>query len=284
VNFELVRTLTDGSVHERCAALGVSEQGYYAHCRKQQHHGVHALRDAELTCAIVAADKVARGTYGTPRLRTALAQDGIVTSRRRIGRLKSTLGLQVPCRRRFVCTTDSKHGKSISPNVLQRDFSATAPNTVWVSDITYLSSASHWLYLCTIVDCFSGAIVGRKLSRAIDAQLVRDTLAMAVRNRQPKPACIFHSDRGSQYASDDFRNDLKKHGFRQSMSRKGDCWDNAVAESSFSRLKAEVGDRFDSDAEAVSVVYEHIDVFHNHIRIHSRHNQSPAAFEANKIN
>jgi putative transposase len=166
-----------------------------------------------------------------------------------------------------------------SPNLLNRQFVATAPNTVWVSDITYLTAGSDWLYLCVIIDCFSGAVVGRQLSTTINATLVRDALSKAVRNRKPPPNCLFHSDRGSQYASDAFRADLAAHKFIQSMSRLGNCWDNAVAESSFGRLKNEIGDTFIDIHHASKVVYEYLDVFYNLIRIHSRHNMAPIAFE-----
>ena len=189
-------------------------------------------------------------------------------------------GLEVKNRRRFVHTTDSDHTFPVAKNLLNRQFVPEAPNQVWMSDITYLWSANHWLYLCTIIDGYSSRVVGRTLSRAIDADLVCDALAMALRNRGPVPGCVFHSDRGSQYASDRFVKMLKENGFRQSMSRRANCWDNAVAESSFARLKVELGDQFASDAEAVRAVYEYCDVFHNHIRIHSRLNQSPASYEA----
>lgn len=268
----------------RCAALGVSEQGYYAHRRRLEVPNAHAARDAEIAEAIVAADKVARGTYGTPRLRTALAQGGVCTSRRRIGRLKQALGLFVKQRRKFICATDSAHDLAVAPNLLARQFTADGPDKIWVSDITYLRAGERWVYLCTIVDCFSGRVVGRKLSNSIDAQLVCDTISMAIRTRQPTLGCIFHSDRGSQYASDAVRNLLDANGFRRSMSRRGDCWDNAVAESSFGRLKNELGDTFETDVHARYAVYEYYDVFHNHVRIHSRHNQSPAAFEAAQLN
>jgi putative transposase len=178
-----------------------------------------------------------------------------------------------------VHTTDSNHDQPIAPNLLNRAFVADAPNSVWVSDITYLTSADKFVYLCTIIDCFSGAVVARQMSAAIDTKLVVDCLAMAVRNRQPAPGCIFHSDRGSQYASYAFRQALAESGFVQSMSRKGNCWDNAVAESFFARIKLELGDRFENDYEAGIAVYEYIDVFYNFTRIHSRHNSAPMRFE-----
>jgi putative transposase len=280
MNFELVdqgpKAMT---VRARCEALGVTEQGYYAFCTRREAPAAHVERNVRLADAIAVAHAVGRESYGTPRLKTELARHGITASRRRIGRIRDSLGLSVRARRAFVCTTNADSALAASPNLLDRAFVATEINTVWVSDITFLTAGAHWLYLCTIIDCYSGAIVGRKLSRAIDAQLVRDTLAMAVRTRQPPLGCLFHSDRGSQYASAAFRADLAAGGLTQSMSRRANCWDNAVAESSFGRLKTELGDTFADELQAKNAVYDYIDVFYNMIRIHSRHNMAPLNFE-----
>lgn len=267
------------SIRARCEALGVTEQGYHAHVGRR--HGLSRWQRADdaLIPHIIAAHETGRGHYGTPRLKTELAKEGLHISRGRIGRLRDFVGLAVRAVKPFVRTTDSNHGLGFSPNLLNREFVAPAPNTVWVSDITYLWCTDHWLYLCLIVDCFSGALVGRQLSATINAALVQDTLAMAVRTRQPAPGCIFHSDRGKQYASVDFRQDLAAHHFEQSMSRRANCWDNAVAESVFGRLKTELGDTFQTDYEARTNIYEYIDVFYNHIRIHTRHDMAPLKFE-----
>lgn len=271
------------SIRGHCEALDVTEQGYHAYVRRLDRPTSRELADAELRPYVVAAHEVGRHAYGTPRLKVELENQGLQVSRRRIARIRDAAELEVKSKRAFVKTTDSNHDEPIAPNLLAREFVAAAPDTVWVSDITYLRSADHWLYLCTIIDCFSGAIVGRQLSSAIDARLVRDTLAMAVRNRQPAPGCLFHSDRGSQYASKDFRTELAAHEMIQSMSGKGDCWDNAVAESSFGRLKVELGDTFENDYEARFAVYEYIDVFYNFTRIHSRHKMSPMKFERTQL-
>lgn len=263
----------------KCAALGVTEQGYYAHCRRALHPTPRENEDAALTAAITDAHRVSRQTYGTPRLRTALAAQGYRTSRRRIGRLLVGAGLYVRRRRKFVRTTNSEHSQPVFPNRLNRAFIAMAPNQVWVSDITYIRVASHWLYLCTVIDLFGNVVVGRKLSSAIDATLVTNALRMAIASRRPPKGCMFHSDRGSQYASEDVTELARKYGLQQSMSRKANCWDNAVAESSFARLKTELGDEFESDAEAVRNIYEYLDVFHNHIRIYSRINTTPVNYE-----
>jgi putative transposase len=284
MNFELVEKGPNAmSLRSRCEALGVTEQGYHAYRVRMLTPSRHAIADAALADAIAVAHEVGRQNYGTPRLKDELRSQGFHTSRRRIARLRASLGLHVRTRRAFVCTTTADPSLAVSPNILDRAFVAESPNTVWVSDITYLTAGDHWLYLCTIIDCYSGAIVGRKLSRAIDAQLVRDTLAMAVRARNPAPGCIFHSDQGSQYASADFRKDLAAHGFKQSMSRRANCWDNAVAESSFGRFKTELGDTFQDDHHAMISTYEYIDVFYNMIRIHSRHNTSPLKFELARL-
>jgi len=209
----------------------------------------------------------------------ALDLEGYRASRRRIARLRDAAGLRLRRIRKFVQTTDSNHDFAIAPNVLDRCFAVTAPDVAWVSDITYLWVFDHWLYLCTIIDLFSGKVVGRTLSDSLASTLVTDAIESAVKARRPKRGCIFHSDRGVQYASDAVRSLLTTLGFQQSMSRKANCWDNAVAESSFARLKEELGDTFDSDAQATRAIYEYLDVFYNNIRIHTRVKTTPAQFE-----
>lgn len=280
MKFEAIRTDASGvAVSVKCSALGVTQQGFYAHCQRRLRPSAHNRQDAELTAAIHHAHRVGRQTYGTPRLKTALQDNGFVASRRRIARLRDAAGLKVRCVKRFVRTTNSNHDHPIAPNGLNRDFAVAAPNTVWVSDITYLWVENHWLYLCTVIDLFANVVVGRKLADSLDASIVTDALEMAIHSRRPPPGCLFHSDRGVQYASATVRSVLAKYGFQQSMSRRANCWDNAVAESSFARLKSELGESFPSDAQAVGAVYEYLDVFHNYIRIHSRINTTPAQFE-----
>lgn len=278
-----MRAVELGEAHmplaQRCAALGVSPQGYFAYRVRQRTPSARSAEDAALAPYIKAAHKTGRQTYGTPRLKIQLAKSGLHLSRRRIKRIRNSLGLAVRTARKWTQTTDSRHDNPIAPNLLQRNFVASAPNSVWVSDITYIRAGGSWLYLCTIIDCFSGAIVGRKISPAIDTNLIQDALAMAIRNRRPSNGCMFHSDRGVQYASRAFRETLLKQGFCQSMSRRANCWDNAAAESCFSRLKADLGDTFSNAQEAQRIVYEYIDVFYNFIRIHSRHNMAPFEFE-----
>jgi putative transposase len=239
----------------------------------------HQLADIEIREAVVQAHALGRETYGTPRIKIELQSRGFGVSRRRIARLRDEAELYVKVPRSFVHTTDSNHHHPITPNLLNRKFVADSPNSIWVSDITYLTSGGKFVYLCTIIDCFSGAVVARQMSSSVDTKLVVDCFAMAIRNRQPAPGCIFHSDRGSQYASHAFREALAESGFIQSMSRKGNCWDNAVAESFFARIKLELGGNFENDYEAGVAVYEYIDVFYNFTRIHTRHACAPMRFE-----
>ena len=220
-----------------------------------------------------------RETYGTPRILLDLQASGCRTSRRRIGRLMAHMELRPRCRRRFVVTTESDHEVAV-PNRLDRAFEPVGPNRVWVSDITYLWASTRWVYLCTIRDCWSGAIVGRKVARCIDAPLVLDTLTMAIAQRRPPAGCIFHSDRGSQYASDLVLGCLNRHGFVRSMSRKANCWDNAPSESFFGRLKAELGDAFLDSLDATVQVYDYIDNFYNTTRLFTRIGMAPTVFES----
>lgn len=281
MKFEAIRTDADDAIPitVKCAALGVSTQGYYIHCKRRALPCARTERDRVLTKAITEAHHVGRQTYGTPRLKLALHQQGHRVSRRTIARLRDAAGLCVRGRKKFTKTTQSEHDAPIAENILNRNFNPPTINHTWVSDITYLWAHDHFVYLCTIIDCFSNRVIGRKISDTLSTTLLTDAFDMAVASRKPNPGCVFHSDRGVQYTSHAFRARLSAHGFLQSMSRKGNCWDNAVSESSFARLKHELGDTFPSDACTVRDVYEYLDVFHNHIRIHSKLNMSPAQFE-----
>jgi len=191
-------------------------------------------------------------------------------------------GLSARTKRRFVKTTDSKHDFPIAPNLLQRDFSADAPNEVWVGDITYLDTREGWLYLAVLIDLYSRRVVGWAMSERIDTTLATAALNMALAQRKPGRGLIHHTDRGCQYASHEYRRMLRDIGAECSMSRKGDCWDNAVAESFFASLRKELTNRVDfltRDA-ARSSVFEYIEAFYNRVRRHSTINyQSPNDFE-----
>ena len=193
------------------------------------------------------------------------------------------LGIKSIVRRKYrPTTTDSKHRHPVAENIVNRDFSASEPDRVWVSDITYIATRQGWLYLAVILDLFSRMVVGWSLSSSLSAQIALTALGRAIQRRKPRPGLIFHSDRGVQYACEDFRRMLAKNQMVQSMSRKGDCWDNAVAESFFSILKSELvyTKRFEGPRDTLSAIFEYIEVFYNNQRRHSTLGYlSPAKFE-----
>ena len=223
-----------------------------------------------------------RGNYGTRRLKRKLANLGLTISRRRIGRLMKRAGLVCKTKRKFKVTTDSKHNKPISPNLLERQFSVEKPDQTFVGDITYIETQEGWLYLAIVIDLYSRQVVGWSMDKRMKAKLVNDALLMAIWKRKPAKGLIWHTDRGSQYASDSHRKILKQHGIEQSMSRKGDCWDNAVSESFFHTLKTELVHHcnYKTRAEAKHEIFEYIEVFYNRIRLHSANDYlSPVDYE-----
>ncbi len=192
-------------------------------------------------------------------------------------------GLVCKTRQKFKMTTDSKHQLPIAPNLLQRDFYASFPNEKYVGDITYIWTHEGWLYLATVIDLYSRRIVGWAMDYQMKAKLVNDALLMALWSRKPKQGLIWHTDRGSQYASDSHREILKEHGVIQSMSRKGNCWDNSVAESFFHTLKTELVHhmQFKTREEAKSAIFEYIEVFYNRKRLYSANDYySPEEYES----
>lgn len=256
-------------VTKMAKALSVSRSRYYAwlksglSCRRQ--------RDAKLLTEIQIIFEESRKTYGSPRIHAALRAQNERCSRKRVARIMRENNISVRRKRKFKVTTNSNHNYRLAPNILNREFEVSVPNTVWVSDITYICTRQGWLYLCIILDLFSRKAVGWAMSTRIDAQLALDALEMAVLHRRPGRKLIFHSDRGVQYASDAFRAKLDKYGFIQSMSRKGDCWDNACAESFFGTVKTEKvrGRVFTTRDEARQELFEYIAVFYNRTRRHS---------------
>jgi len=252
-----------------CRVFGFAPSTYYGWERQQQSD--HAIRDAQLLAMIRRIFAQFRGRYGAPRIHRELAREGVLVSRKRVARLLREAGLRAKGRRKYKPTTDSNHTLPVAPNLVQRDFQTERPDAVWVSDITYIWTRHGWMYLAAILDLYSRKIVGWSLADRMTASLVCNALDAAVRIRRPCPGLIFHSDRGSQYASRIFRRRLGRHQMRQSMSRRGDCWDNAVAESFFATLKKElVRDRaFDSHDQARSAIFEYIEVFYNRQRAHS---------------
>lgn len=226
----------------------------------------------------------ARGTYGSRRLKVILEKRyGIVASRRKIQRSLGQMSLKVKMKRRYkVITTTSDHKLPISPNHLDRDFYTHHSNIVYVGDITYVPTNEGWLYLAVVIDIYSRKVVGWSMSHSLYTSLVNDALLMAIKRRNPKRGLIYHTDRGSQYASYEHKSILEKYGIVQSMSKKGDCWDNAVAESFFHSLKTELvhHERFISRAQANEKIFEYIEIFYNRKRLHSSNGyMSPYEYE-----
>jgi putative transposase len=260
--------------------MKVSSSGYYEWLDRPISN--RAKENKKLTESIKEVFNQNRHVYGTRRIAKILAKNDIFISRRRIGKLMKSAGLYCKTKRRFKVTTDSKHNKPIAPNLLARQFDVYVPDKYWVGDITYIPTKNGWLYLATVIDLYSRQIIGWSMADNMKAKLVNDALTMALWKRKPKKGLIWHSDRGSQYASDSHRAILKDHGIIQSMSRKGDCWDNAVAESFFHTLKTELTNhyQFKNQKEAKNVIFEYIEVFYNRIRIHSANNYlAPVEFE-----
>jgi transposase InsO family protein len=263
-----------------CEVLCVSRSGYYAWQRRPA--SAHAEQDAELLVEIKAAHEAGRGKYGGPRVHSALRNNGTRVSRKRVARLMKGAGIAGKRRRKFCKTTDSKHADPIAPNVLNREFDIALPNTAWVTDVTYVPTLQGWLYLAVILDLFSRRVVGWATSMHNDRQLALDALERAKATRRPRPGLLHHSDRGSAYASGDYRKALTDNAMIASMSRKGDCWDNAVAESFFATIKGEALDHstFETRAEATAVIADYIDSFYNVTRLHSSIGYvSPIQFE-----
>lgn len=234
---------------------------------------------SDLICEIF---KDGRQSYGTRRIKRALAKRGYVISRRRIGRLMKLKGISCKTKRKFRITTDSKHQLPISPNHLDRNFNVDRPDSCYVGDITYIHTDEGWLYLAVVIDLFSRKIVGWSMADNMKAQLVNDALLMAIWKRKPAQGLLWHTDRGSQYASTSHRDILKQHGIKQSMSRKGNCWDNAVSESFFHTLKTELIHhiKFKTRKEAKQTIFEFIEVFYNRTRMHSANDYlSPVDYE-----
>ena len=264
-----------------CRVFGVAPSAYYAWEGEQESE--RARRDDELLGAIRRIFAQFRGRYGAPRIHRELLVEGLGTSRKRVARLMREAGLKAKSRRKYKATTNSDHSLPVAPNLLQRNFAADKPNAVWVSDITYIWTRQGWMYLAAILDLYSRKVVGWTLAERMTASIVCDALDAAVRLRRPRANLVFHSDRGSQYASRIFRRRLWRQRMQQSMSRRGNCWDNAVAESFFATLKKELvrNRTFDTREHARAEVFEYIEVFYNRRRTHSLLDYvTPDAFEA----
>jgi transposase InsO family protein len=263
-----------------CRLLAVSPSGYYA--TRGRPRSQHARRDEDLAKRVADAHLASKRRYGSPRVHAELTAAGERVGRKRVARLMREKELVGRMRRRFRTTTDSKHDFPIAPNVVARDFTAGAPDQVWVTDITFLWTAQGWLYLAVILDLFSRRVVGWATSQNVDRHLALAALDTAFTKRRPIAGLVHHSDRGSTYASSDYRKALDARGIECSMSRKGDCWDNAVAESFFATLKRELEgiEAMESRTAATISIGEYIDGFYNLERRHSAINYtSPVEFE-----
>jgi transposase InsO family protein len=252
-----------------CQVLSVSESGYYAWrkrptCRRKRE-------DAQLSTQLRQEFDFHRGRYGSPRLHAELKDQGQLISRKRVARLMREAGLYAKRKRQRVVTTQRDESHPVAPNLLNREFTATEPNRKWVSDITYVPTVQGWLYLAVILDLYSRAVVGWSMSARCDEALVENALQMALARRRPKVGLLHHSDRGSQYTSRAYCRRLQAAGIVVSMSRKGNCWDNATMESFFGSLKEEcVGDSvYSSQEQARQSLFEYMEVYYNRIRRHS---------------
>lgn len=267
-------------VSRMCRVFEVSRSGFYEWLSRPESARKQA--DRQLTEGIKQAFEDSRQTYGTRRIQNDLDQQGQCVSRARIGRLMRQAGLRCKTRRRFRATTNSNHTLPVAPNRLDRQFQVAEPDRVYVGDITYVATGEGWLYLAVFLDLFSRQVVGWAMSAWMTADLVVDALQMARWRRRPDKGLLVHSDRGSQYASGRFQTMLKDHGYIGSMSRKGNCWDNAPAESFFHTLKTELIHhcRFETREEAKQQIFEYIEVFYNRQRKHSTVGyQTPAEFD-----
>jgi transposase InsO family protein len=265
-----------------CEALGVSRSGYYRWLTAKPC--ARSRRDAELAEQVVAAHRRSRGNYGAPRILAELRAAGVRTSEKRCARLMRQQGICGRKRhRRRPRTTDSTHQQPVAPNVLALMAEPTAPNQVWVTDITYLETAEGWLYVAAILDAFSRRVVGWASGATLAATLATAAWRDAVARRQPAPGLLHHSDRGSQYVDGDYVAELARHGIARSMSRKANCYDNAAMESFWSTLKTETGLGSTVSAtrrQAELAVFDYIETFYNPARRHSSLGYlSPVAFE-----
>jgi transposase InsO family protein len=263
-----------------CRVLRVSPSGYCAWLRRPE--SPRAQQNRALVTQIKAVHAHSRQTYGRRRVHAQLQAEGRVCSRNRVARLMRAEGLCGLRRRAFKATTDSQHSFPVAANLLARDFTASGPDQVWVSDITYLACEEGWEYLATVMDLHSRRIVGWAMHSTLERSLTLRALEMAVAQRRPSPGLIHHSDRGSQYACADYQAALARQGMIPSMSRKGDVWDNAPTESFFGTLKCELVHHWSRPPreQARREVFEYLEVFYNRQRLHSSLGyQSPVAFE-----
>lgn len=268
------------SVASLCRLLKVSRSGYYTH----QDRAISARQQADRTLLeeIRRVHRKSRESYGALKTWKTLQAEGVAGGKHRIARLRREQGIQAQRRRRFKAGVYARGGRWSAPDLVQRHFQAPAPNRIWVGDVTFIRSRRGWLYLAMLLDLYSRRIVGWSMSNQNDEALVTDALTMALDHRHPAQGLIHHTDRGRLYAGGHYRQMLEAHGLQQSMGRKGDCYDNAAAESFFSTLKNELihGKWFQDRDEARTAIFDYIEVFYNRQRIHqSLGYRSPVEFE-----
>ncbi len=267
-------------VRALCDALSVSPAGYYAW--RDRPVSQRRRRQDVLTAHIRTAHAQAKGRYGSPRVHAELVARGHGCCVNTVARLMRRAGIAAKTARKFRHTTDSNHGRPVAENVLDRQFDPAAPNEAWVADITYIPTREGWLYLAAVEDLYSRMVVGWAMAARMTSRLVVDALGMAVHRRLPGAELVAHSDRGSQYASEHYQQLLAGHGITCSMSRRGDCWDNAPMESFFASLKKELvhHEDYPTREDAQASIFEYIEVFYNRQRRHSKLGfQSPAEYE-----
>jgi transposase InsO family protein len=258
------------SVYLMCEVLGVIRQCYYHYCRNRENKPADPEHQ-EMLMWVKAIAKASDDTYGSRRMKKALIALGFPVSRNKAGKLMREADVQVRHRRKYKVTTNSHHQQPVFDNLVKRQFDVPEPDRVYVADITYIWTQEGWLYLAVVIDLFSRKVVGWSMGSRMKASLVCDALTMAIWQRKPKAGLIHHSDRGSQYASKAFSELLKAHGVNGSMSAKGDCWDNAVAESFFGSLKQERVHwrNYQTRYEAQQDILNYISMFYNSTRLHS---------------
>ena len=268
------------SIPQMCSIFGVSSSGYY---RWLSHKpSKHAQEEARLEVEIRAAHRRTRETFGPARLQHDLSEHGVKAGVCRIRRIRKKLGIRCKQKKRFKATTNSRHTLPVAENLVKQEFEATSPNQIWLSDITYIPTEESWLYLVGHKDAFTGEIVGYAMGARMTRNLVSQSLFRAVSAKRPLPGLIHHSDRGSQYCSHEYRKLLDQFHMRASMSRKGDCYDNAPMESFWGKLKSELVHhrRYGTRQEAIREITEYIEVFYNRQRRQARLGYlSPAAYE-----
>jgi putative transposase len=263
--------------------LEVSKSGYYRHLKRTP--GRRSQENVFLLTKVKEIYSQGRKCYGSPRITASLRQQGYQVGRHRVARLMKENHIQAKTKRKRVNTTDSRHSRPVAENVLDRQFQTQSPNQVWSGDISYIETREGWLYLAIVLDLHSRKVVGWSMAESMETDLVLNAMTMAIQGRATTPGLLFHSDRGSQYASQAFQEHLKANGLVQSMSRKGNGWDHACSESFFGTLKLECCDTvFTTRQEACRAIFEYIEVFYNRLRLHSTLGYlSPEQFERQHV-